>query len=53
LYDFKANEEMALSMVKEQLNHFKIKKVIDEESKDPLTWWIIHDVCFSYLGFMA
>jgi hypothetical protein len=39
LYDLiKTNEKMALSMVKEQLNHFRIKKII-EECKDPLAWW--------------
>jgi hypothetical protein len=32
------NEEMATSIVKEQLNNFRIKKVIDEECKNPLAW---------------
>jgi hypothetical protein len=44
---------MALSVVKEQLNHFKIKKVMEEEFKDPSTWWRTHEIQFSYLGFVA
>jgi hypothetical protein len=36
LYDLiKIDEKMALSMVKKQLNHFKIKKITMEECKDP------------------
>jgi len=38
LYDvMDTDENMALLVVKEQLNHFTIKKVTKEESKDPLT----------------
>jgi hypothetical protein len=36
------DDDMALSMVKEQLTHFKTKKVNEEECKDPLTWWKTH-----------
>jgi hypothetical protein len=32
------DEDMALSMVKEQSTHFLIKKVTDDECKDPLAW---------------
>jgi hypothetical protein len=39
LYDLmKINKEMATLIVKEQLNYFQIKKVIDGERKDPLVW---------------
>jgi hypothetical protein len=44
---------MALSMVKEQLNHFRIKKVTKEECKDPLAWWKTHEIQFSYVGFVT
>jgi hypothetical protein len=30
------DEDMALSVVKEQFTHFKVKKGIEEECKDPL-----------------
>ncbi len=54
LYDLiKIDEGMALSMMKEQLNHFKIKKVTKEECKDPLSWWRTHEIQFSYVGFVA
>jgi hypothetical protein len=43
---------MALSMVKEQLTHFRTKKVNEEECKDPLPWWRTHKVHFSYVGFV-
>jgi hypothetical protein len=47
-YDFiETNEEMTLSMVKEQLNHFRIKIVTEEDCKDPLAWWRTHEVQFS------
>jgi hypothetical protein len=44
---------MALSMVKEQLTHFRTKKVNEEECKDPLPWWRTHKVHFSYVGFVT
>ncbi len=47
------DEDMALSMVKEQFTHFKIKKGIEEECKDPLAWWRAHGVHDSYVGFVA
>jgi hypothetical protein len=34
-----SDDDMALSMVKEQLIHFKIKKVNEKECKYPLVWW--------------
>jgi hypothetical protein len=40
----KTNEEMATIVVKKQLSHFLIKKVIDEECKNPLAWWRLHEV---------
>ncbi len=54
VYDFmKTNEEMASSMVKEQLTHFMLKKVINEEAKNPSEWWKMHEVQFSYVGFVS
>ncbi len=54
LYDLmEIDEDMALSMVKEQLTHFRIKKVIEQESKDSLSWWRAHEVHYSYVGFVA
>jgi hypothetical protein len=47
------NEKMASSMVKEHLNHFKFKKVMKEEVKNPLEWWRVHKVQFSYVEFVA
>jgi hypothetical protein len=47
------DEDMALSVVKEQLTHFKIKKVIEDECKDSLAWWRAHEVHYSYVGFVA
>jgi len=45
LYDFiESNEEMATSVVKEQLNHFWIKKVTNGECKDPLAWCRLHEI---------
>jgi hypothetical protein len=53
-YDFiKTNEEVTLSILKEQLNHFRIKIVTDEECKDPIAWWRTHEVQFSYVWFVA
>jgi hypothetical protein len=54
LYDLmETNEDMALLLVKEQLTHFGIKKVIEEECKDPFAWWRAHEVHYSYVGFVA
>ncbi len=54
LYDcMDTNENMALSIVKKQLTHFKVKKVIDDECKDPLAWWRTQEGHFSYVGFVA
>ncbi len=55
LYDvMDMDEDMALLVVKEQLTHFKIKKVIKEECKDPLAWWKAHEVVqFSYAWFVV
>jgi hypothetical protein len=47
------NDEMASLVVKKQLNHFKVKKVMKEEAKHPLTWWRVHEVQFLYVGFLA
>jgi len=39
LYDLmEIDEKMVLSMVKKQLNHYKIGKVSDEECKSMLAW---------------
>jgi hypothetical protein len=44
LYDhMETDEDMALSVVKEQSNPFRINKVIKEECKDPLAWWRMHE----------
>jgi hypothetical protein len=52
-YDLiKTNEKMTSSMVKEQLNHFKFKKVIEEEAKNPLEWWRMHEFLFLYVRFV-
>jgi hypothetical protein len=54
LYDLmETDEEMVLSMVKEQLNHYRIKKVSDEECKNLLAWWKVHESQFSYVAFVA
>ncbi len=39
--------------VKEQLNHYKIMKVCDDEGKDSLAWWKLHEGQFSYVAFLA
>jgi len=44
---------MTSLMVKEQLNHFRFKKVTKEKAKNPLEWWRVHKVQFLYVGFMA
>ncbi len=33
------DEDITLSIVKEQLIHFKVKKVTNDKCKDPLAWW--------------
>jgi hypothetical protein len=39
LYDLmEIDEKMVLSVVKEQMNHYRIRKVSDEECKSPLAW---------------
>jgi hypothetical protein len=47
------DEDMTLLVVMEQLTHFKMKKIIEEECKDPLAWWRAHEVHYSYVGFVA
>jgi hypothetical protein len=47
------NEEMDLSIVKKQINHFLVKKLIEEECKNPLAWWKLHKVQFPNIGFVA
>ncbi len=32
--------------MKEQLTHFKTKKINEEEFKDPFAWWRTHEVHF-------
>ncbi len=39
--------------VKEQLTHFKVKKVTNDECKDPLAWWRAQEGHLSYVGFIA
>jgi hypothetical protein len=46
------DEDMVLSMVKKQLNLFRINKVIKEECKDPLAWWRMHEKPFSFVEFV-
>jgi hypothetical protein len=46
------NEDMAFSIVKEQLTHFRIHKVIETECKDPLAWCKAHEQKNSYVGFV-
>jgi hypothetical protein len=54
LYDFmEIDEDMALLVVMEQLTHLKMKKIIEEECKDPLAWWRAHEVHYSYVGFVV
>jgi hypothetical protein len=49
-----SDDDMALLMVKEQLTHFKTKKINEKECKDPLTWWKTHPWCiFLMLGFVG
>jgi len=45
LYDLiETNKEMASSVVKEQLNYFQVKKLREDECKNPLAWWRVHEV---------
>jgi hypothetical protein len=45
LYDFiENNEEVATSIMKEQLNHCWIKKVTNGECKYPLAWCRLHEI---------
>jgi hypothetical protein len=47
------DEDMVLSIFKEQLTHFKVKKVTDDECKDPLAWWRAQERHFYYVGFVV
>jgi hypothetical protein len=47
------DDEMASLVVKEQLNHFKVKQIMKEEGKHPLAWWRMHEVQFFNVGFVA
>jgi hypothetical protein len=54
LYDLmEINEKMASSLVKKLFNHFKFKKVIEEEAKNSLKWWKVYEVQFLYVDFVA
>jgi hypothetical protein len=54
LYDcMDKDEDMALLVVKEQLTHFRVKKVIDDECKDPLAWWQTLEGHLSYVQFVV
>jgi hypothetical protein len=44
-----SDDDMAVSMVKERLIHFRIKKLNEEECKDPLVRWRTHKVHFPIL----
>jgi hypothetical protein len=47
LYDLmEIDEKMVLSMVKEQLNHYKIRKVNDGKCKNSLASWKVHESQF-------
>jgi hypothetical protein len=47
------DEDMALSVVKKQLTHFRVKKVTNDECKDLLAWWRIKEGHFSYVKFVV
>jgi len=47
------NEEMDLSIIKEKINHFLIKTMIEEKCKNPLAWWKVHKVQFLNIGFVV
>ncbi len=54
LYDvMESDDDMTLLVVKGQLTHLKIKKVNEEECKDPLAWWKTHELNFSYVGMLG
>jgi len=38
------SEEMASTIVKEQLNHLWVKKMIEEECMNSLAWWKLLEV---------
>jgi hypothetical protein len=44
---------MALSIIKEQLNHYMIRKVSDDEGKNLLAWWKLHEGQFSNVVFVV
>lgn len=53
LYDImENNEEMVLFMIKEQLDHFRITKLNEEECQDPLACKD-HEVQFFYVEFVT
>lgn len=53
LYDcMDTDEDMFLSIVKEQLTHLKVK-VTDDECKDLLAWWRAKKRHFSYVEFVV
>jgi hypothetical protein len=47
------NEEMTSSLVKKLLNHYKFKKIIEEEAKNSLKCWKVHEVQLLYVEFVA
>jgi hypothetical protein len=49
----KSVDDLALSMVTEQLTHLRTKKVDEEEFKNLMAWWKTHEVHFSDVGFVA
>jgi hypothetical protein len=54
LYDLmETNEKNVLLVVKEKLNHYKIRKVSDEECKSLLAWQKVHESQISYVVFIA
>ncbi len=44
---------MALLVVKEQLTHFRVKKVTNDECKNPLAWWRTQEGHLLYVKFVA
>jgi hypothetical protein len=48
------DEDMALSIVKEQPTHFRVKKFIDDECKDLFSaWWKAEEGHCSYVEFVV
>jgi hypothetical protein len=47
------DKEVVLLVVKEQVRHYRTKKVSDEGCKDPFAWWKVHESQFSYVVFVA